>query len=476
MYALFSTDYMRIKASQIIIILVATAFFMEFLDATAITTALPQMAASFHTDSGSMSLGITAYMMALAVFIPISGWIADRFGMRSVFASAVIGFILSSILCSFSQNLAQFTGARILQGIAGAMMVPVGRLAVLRTCKKSELVSAIAYITWPGLVAPIIGPPLGGFLTTYLTWHWIFYLNIPFGLLVVFFTLKYMPNESSNEKRPLDIPGFLLSGGALAGIMYSLELCGSGKNEYALAILLLFVSLLMLKLNSSHALRSSHPLIDYSVLRIPTYSVTIFYGALSMMVIGAAPFLLPLMFQEGLGMNPFESGLLFLALMVGNLVIKPATIWITRHWGFKYVLIVNCTLLSVSTAVCALFTAETSHLIILFNLFLMGCFRSMQFSSLNTLAFADVPAPQMSSANTLFSTIQQVSAGMGIALGALVLRISTLFNQTSAGISLNNYRETLFVIGIFGFVSLIGFIKMNAGDGHAVSGFTGRGK
>lgn len=175
-------------------------------------------------------------------------------------------------------------------------------------------------------------------------------------------------------------------------------------------------------------------------------------------------------------MNPFESGLLFLALMVGNLVIKPATIWITRHWGFKYVLIVNCTLLSVSTAVCALFTAETSHLIILFNLFLMGCFRSMQFSSLNTLAFADVPAPQMSSANTLFSTIQQVSAGMGIALGALVLRISTLFNQTSAGISLNNYRETLFVIGIFGFVSLIGFIKMNAGDGHAVSGFTGRGK
>lgn len=462
---------MQIKTSRIIIILVATAFFMEFLDATAITTALPQMAASFNTDSGSMSLGITAYMMALAVFIPVSGWVADRFGMRSVFLSAVTGFIISSVLCSFSQNLTQFTVARILQGIAGAMMVPVGRLAVLRTCRKSELVNAIAYITWPGLVAPIIGPPLGGFLTTYFSWQWIFYLNIPFGLLVAFCTYKYMPNESSEEKRALDIPGFLLSGGALAGIMYSLELLGSGKHEYMLAIILLLISLFMLKLNSSHALRSNNPLIDYSVLHIQTYSVTIFYGALSMMVIGAAPFLLPLMFQEGLGMNPFESGLIFLALMTGNLVIKPATIWITYRWGFKYVLIVNCTLLSISTAVCALFTPDTSHFFIIFNLFLMGCFRSMQFSSLNTLAFADVPARQMSSANTLFSTMQQVSAGMGIALGALVLRLSGLINNETGGTTLDNYRETLFVIGIFGFLSLIGFIKMNASDGYTVSGF-----
>lgn len=465
---------MRIKPSQIIIALVATAFFMEFLDATAITTALPQMAASFNTDSGSMSLGITAYMMALAVFIPVSGWIADRFGMRSVFASAVIGFIISSVLCSFSQNLTQFTLARILQGIAGAMMVPVGRLAVLRSCKKTDLVSAIAYITWPGLVAPIIGPPLGGFLTTYFSWHWIFYLNIPLGLIVVALTFKYMTNEAGEEKKPLDIPGFVLSGGALAGFMYSLELLGGSKSNYALAIGLLLVSLFLLKLNASHALRSSHPLIDYSVLRIPTYAVTISYGALSMMVIGAAPFLLPLMFQEGLGMNPFESGLIFLALMVGNLAIKPATIWITHHWGFKYVLIVNCVLLSVSTAACALFTPDTTHFLIMINLFFMGCFRSMQFSSLNTLAFADVPAKQMSSANTLFSTMQQVSAGMGIALGALVLRLSSLFDQTNENTSLENFCVTLFIIGLLGFISLIGFIKMNAGDGYTVSGYKGK--
>lgn len=233
---------MKQHTSHIVIALVAVAFFMEYIDSTALVTALPQMAADFGVESGRMSIGITAYMISLAVFIPVSGWVADRYGTRSVFAYAVLGFIGTSVLCSLCRGLMQFAVVRFLQGVAGAMMVPVGRLAVLKNCDKGDLVNAIAWITTPGLVAPVIGPPIGGFLATYLSWHWIFFLNIPIGLLVFLLAIRYVPRQPADRQRGrLDVPDFLLSALSLSGVMYSLELLGGDAADLLLPLSLLSV-------------------------------------------------------------------------------------------------------------------------------------------------------------------------------------------------------------------------------------------
>lgn len=459
---------MKLNRSITVSLIVAIAFFMQNLDTTAVNTAIPAMAKSFGTDVIHLSAGITSYLIALAIFIPVSGWVADRFGTRKVFCTAIVLFILSSTLCGSSQTLTQFVIFRIMQGMAGAMMTPVGRLAVLKSTPKEDLVLAIAYITWPGLIAPILGPLVGGYLTTYWTWRWIFFLNIPLSILCISLAWHFIPKEEKNDqpKRRFDFVGFVMSGFALAGFMYGIELFSRTDVAYYVPVIFIIVSVSVLWFNIKYSRHISNPLIDYTIVRIPTYKVTIFTGSLSRMVIGVAPFLVPLMFQEGFGMSPFESGLLFLATMAGNLAIKPATLWIIKRFNFKSVLIINGVMISIFTLFTAFLLPNTPKILIVTVMFLSGMFRSMQFSSISTLAFAEIPQTRMTAANTLYSTVQQMSTGMGIAMGAVFLRFSHMINGETGSYRIADFRLSFIFVALLGLISLYGYTKLapDAGD------------
>jgi MFS family permease len=379
---------------------------------------------------------------------------------------------LASALCGTAQTLTQFVVFRIFQGMAGAMMTPVGRLAVLKVTPKENLVTAMAYITWPALVAPVLGPIVGGYLTTYWSWHWIFYLNIPISIVCVLLAWHYIPEEKNDNqpKKRFDMVGFLLSGLALAGFMYGVELLSRTDIPYYVSLILVLVSLGLLSFNVVYSRHISNPLIDYSIIRIPTYKVTIFTGSLSRMVIGVAPYLIPLMFQEGFGLNPFQSGMLFLATTAGNLTMKPATIWVMRHYNFRTVLIANGLLVALFTFFTALLLPTTPVYLIVLVMFLSGMFRSMQFSAITTLAFADIPQERMTTANTLYSTVQQMSTGMGIAMGAVALRFSNIINGVSEHYTVADFRLSFIFVSLLGVVSLYGFGKLTPYAGDAVRG------
>lgn len=452
-------------------LVVAIAFFMQFLDTTAVNTALPVMAESFGTDVVRLSTGVTSYMIALAIFIPASGWIADRFGTRIVFCSAIAFFIFSSILCGTSQNLMQFVTYRIMQGMAGAMMSPVGRLAVLKTAPKEDLPTVMNYITMPALVAPIVGPLIGGYLTTYWSWRWIFYLNVPISIVCILAAWHYIPKDRAEFKTPprFDFRGFVLSGLSLTGFMYGVELFSKPSVALWVPVVLIFLSLIVLRINIKDSARTSTPLIDYSIMKIKTYRITILVGSVSRMLIGVFPYLLPLMLQEGFGLSPFEAGSLFLSTMVGNLVMKSATVWIIRRYPFRRVLIVNGALSALFLFFTAWLTPNTPVWMILLVLFVTGMSRSLQFSTLTALAFADIPQPQMTSANTLYSTIQQMSIGMGVAIGAVALHFSALLHHGIVGhFTVADFRLSFIAVAVIGIVHLIGYTRLPLHAGMSV--------
>ena len=404
--------------------LIAGAFFMENLDGTIIATALPQMAHSFHSSAVALNLGITAYLLTLAVFIPISGWVADRFGARSVFAAAIATFTLSSLLCGAAHTLTEFTLTRILQGIGGAMMVPVGRLIVLRTTPKHKLAEAIAYITWPGLTALVVGPPLGGFITTYASWHWIFFLNLPIGIAALILTLLWVENVRSGEKHPFDWLTFLLAGFASAGAVYGMEKLGSEGVPWQVPGLVLALSVL----SGVAAVAAAHrnpatSLIDLESMKLKTYSLSVYGASAFRIAVSVLPFLLPLMFQIAFGLNAFQSGLYLLALFAGDLTMKAFVIQALRRFGFRRLLIVNGIITAGTMALCSLLSPATATILVIAILFLHGAARSMEFTCLTTLAYAEIPPERMSRANGFLSAVMQLSLGMGVAIGAITLRL-----------------------------------------------------
>ncbi len=415
-------------------LLVAGAFFMEFLDGTVIATALPDMAHSFGVSAVDLNIGISAYLLTLAVLIPASGWIAERFGARNVFSAALLIFTLSSLFCGLAENVTEFVAMRILQGIGGAMMVPVGRLAVLRSTPKDQLIKAIATLTWPALVAPILGPPLGGFITTYASWHWIFFINVPLGLLAIVVAWRVIPNTTTTAKQPFDVKGFIAMGAAMLCLVIGLELCSQQQVNLADALLLLAAGGIALWLAVRHLISAPFPMIRLSSLRVNSFRVTMRGGFIFRTTISAAPFMLPLMFQVGFGLNAFHSGMLVLAVFAGNLMMKPATTPLIRHFGFRKLLLVNGLLSALSLLACAFLTPSSPVMLTMLMLFWGGLCRSMQFTGISTLAFAEVPDSQMSSANTLFSTSLQLAAGLGVTLGALSIRAGE-FIATEAGLT-----------------------------------------
>jgi EmrB/QacA subfamily drug resistance transporter len=409
---------------MLIPLIVACALFMENLDSTAIATALPVIAAAFGESPVRLSLAITSYLFSLAVFIPISGWVADRLGARRVFRAAIGVFVLGSVLCGFAGSVWELVAARTLQGIGGAMMVPVGRLVLLRATAKADLVRAMAWLTVPALIGPVLGPPLGGFITTYVSWRWIFWINVPIGVLGIALVSRFIPDVREPRPPPLDLRGFLLSAIGLLGLVAGFETVGRELVPAGITLLLLAAGGLGVGLYLWHARRAAHPLIDLALLRVPTFRASVAGGSLFRVGIGAIPFLLPLLFQAGFGLSAFGSGLLTFAAAAGAMLMKATAAPILKAFGFRRVLIANALISSAFIAAYGLFQPTTPHLVILAVLLAGGFFRSLQFTSINTLGYADIERERLSRATSFASMMQQLSLTVGVATGALLLNLS----------------------------------------------------
>lgn len=452
--------------------LIAGAFFMENLDGTIIATALPQMARSFHVGAVNLNIGMTAYLLTLAVLIPMSGWVADRFGSRSVFAAAIAAFTLASLLCGASHTLTQFTLMRILQGFGGAMMVPVGRLIVLRVTPKEKLTQAIAYITWPGLTALVIGPPLGGFITTYASWHWIFFLNLPIGILAFILTMLWVDNVWAEERHPFDWLTFALGGFASTGVVYAMEKLGGEGGRSQGPALILALSLLSGGLAILAARRRpTTSFIDLESLKLKTYALSIYGASAFRIAVSVVPFLLPLMFQLTFGLNAFQSGLYLLALFAGDLSMKAFVIQALRRFGFRRILIVNGVITTVSLALCATLSPATPPLVIPAILFFHGACRSLEFTCLTTLAYTEIAPSKMSRANGFLSTIMQLSIGMGIAVGAITLRlVAHTRGHSAATPQLADFHFAILLMAVLSLGPVFNSLSLPPDAGAATSG------
>jgi len=434
---------------RVIPLIVATALFMENMDSTVIATSLPAIAADIGTSPLTLKLAITSYLLSLAVFIPASGWAADRFGARMVFALAVGVFMVGSIGCALSTSVTDFVFARILQGMGGAMMTPVGRLVLLRTIDKSALVNAMTWVTTPALIGPVIGPPLGGFITTYFSWHWIFLINIPIGLLGIFMALKFIDPIKSVDPERFDLYGLVLAGIGLAGIAFGLSVAGLNLLPWSIVAALVGVGSISMTLYVIHARRMGSPVLDFSLLRLPSMRASIIGGFMFRLGIGALPFLLPLLMQVGFGLSPFQSGLV--------------------TFGFRNMMTVNAVVSSVFLAACALFTVTTPLLLILIILVVGGFFRSLQFTAINTVAYAEVEPAQMSRATTLVSVNQQLAVSAGVAAGAFSVE-TTLWLRHQTELSATSFGPAFFVVALISAASCWFFWQMPADAGHEISG------
>lgn len=402
-------------------LVVAAALFMENMDATVIATALPAMARDLNEDPVVLKLAFTAYLLSLAVFIPVSGWLADRYGARRIFRGAILVFTLSSIWCGTVESLAELVAARSMQGLGGALMVPVGRLIILRSVPKHQFVRAMAFLTVPALVGPVLGPPLGGFIATYFHWRWIFWINVPVGLVGMLLATLYMPDYRAERAPRLDVTGFFLSGLGLGSAIFGVTTLGRSFLPGWAAPALIGLGALLLLLYWRHQKRAAHPILDLRLLDVRTFRSGVLGGSLFRIGLGATPFLLPLMFQVGFGLDPFQSGLLTFAGAAGAIAMKFTAPRILRRFGFRAVLTANAAICALTIAASGLFTPATPHWLIVLVLLVGGFFRSLQFTSLHAVSYADIQPDEMSQATALASVGQQISASMGVAIGALVL-------------------------------------------------------
>jgi EmrB/QacA subfamily drug resistance transporter len=456
--------------SMLIPLIVAVAFFMETLDATIIVTALPEMARSFDIDVARLSMGVTAYMMAVAVCVTASRWLADRIGSRTLFAGAIAVFTLASVICGMAQDFPTFIGGRVLQGVAAAMMSPVGRLLVLRTSSKKSLGRALSALIWPGLAAPVIGPPLGGFITDMSTWRWIFYVNVPVGILCISLVLAFVPNERQAAK-PFDFKGFLLMAFALGLLTYGLDLL-SLRESWALAWGggLIAVAAVLGFVIYHHLINAPHPLVNPAILKVRSFFISSMTGGvISRAAISATPFLLPLMFQLAYGMTPLQAGSLLLIYMLANLLMKTVTTPILAAIGIRNALIWSTLVSGLGIALCG-FVSPTAYLwlngvILAFA----GAGRSMQLTAITMVNFADIAPPQRQPASVLSSLTQQIGMGAGVAIGALLLTIS---QSTRGGemLALPDFRLALVLAGVLSASAACFYAGLARDVGDEISG------
>jgi EmrB/QacA subfamily drug resistance transporter len=410
--------------TKVVAMIVGSAIVMQQLDSTVITTALPQMAKSLNADPVRLSVAVTAYLLSLAIFVPVSGWAADRFGGRVVFRAAIALFTLGSILCGLSGNLIELTAARVLQGLGGAMMVPVGRLVLFRSVEKASLIAIMAYLQVPAQIGPVLGPPIGGFITTYFSWRWIFLVNVPLGLLGMLLVTLFFDNPKEETRRPLDWIGFLLTGASAFCVMYGIEAIGRGRGDLEQAIVLLPLGFGFGWLSIRHLWRTKHPLLDLSVFRLPTFQSAIYGGSLFRAGAGTLVFLLPLLLQVVFGLSAFASGTITFATAAGSMSMKITARPIIRRFGFRNVLIFNGIISALAIMMCAFFTPGMPEYLIFVLLLIAGFFQSLQFTATQAMTYAEVEQPLMSTATSIASMTQQLSRGFGISTVAVLLHLS----------------------------------------------------
>ena len=456
------------RQDRLVPLIVATALFMENLDGTVISTALPPIAADLGEDPVDLKLAFTSFYVSLAVFIPISGWSADRFGARRVFCVAMAIFTLASLGCGLARSLETLVAARALQGLGGALMMPVGRMILLRTVERSQLIGAMAYLTIPAMIAPLLGPPLGGFIATYLHWSWIFFINLPIGVLGVVLAGRLLPEFRAAITPRLDLMGFVLSASGLAMLIVGFTALSRSILPWFAAPVLCIVGTGLLALYLAHWRRRPDPILDLSLLRNETLRTSIVGGSLFRIGAGALPFLLPLLLQVGFGYTAFEAGTITFAAAGGAILMKFAAPPLLRRFGFRTTLTVNAALCAGVMVAKTLLTAMTPHLVISLLLFTGGFFRSLQFTSLNAIAYADVPADEVSRAATLYSVAQQLSLALGVAVAALALEVS---RQAGGGtLDVGDVRIALLVVAALVASSALVHLRLPRDAGEAVSG------
>jgi EmrB/QacA subfamily drug resistance transporter len=449
--------------------LVAVAFFMEQLDTTILNTAVPTIAAALHVAPLSMKAVLSSYMLAVAVFIPVSGWVADRFGTRRVFAGAIALFTLGSILCGISRDVHVLVACRIVQGCGGAMMVPVGRLTLVRTFAKSELVGAMSFVAIPSLIGPMLGPVVGGFFVAYLHWRLIFFVNVPMGLVGLYMVYRHLPDYREPVDR-LDVLGLVLFGSGIALLSYVLEVFGEHTLSPGAIIGLLVLSGALLVAYGIHASRSTHPLVHLNLFRIRTFRVAVVGSLITRLAVGGMPFLLPLMYQIGLGYSPLQSGLLIMPQSIAAIALKVAMPRILTFFGYRRVLLLNTAAIGGVIALFATLGLGAPWWLIVVYALLFGFFSSLQFTSMNTLVYADVGVAETSQASTIASTVQQMSMSFGVATASLVAAffIPDRRNATAAQL-IGGIHEAFLVLGALTVLSLAVFLELRTTDGENIS-------
>lgn len=450
--------------------IVAGCMFMENLDATVIATALPTMARAFGTDVASLSLGISAYMVAVAIFLPLSAWLSDRFGARTVMAVSITVFVVTSMACGAANDLETFVVMRVLQGASAALMSPAGRLSVLRGTPKAHLVHAVAILVWPSLIAPVLGPPLGGLITTYASWRWIFFLNLPVGLIGLLLVLRYVPTDRSDVRTPFDWTGFMLGGAALGLIIVGLEMVGTVSAHGMIGAPLLIGGLILGALTLRHLTRTAHPLVNLAPARIPSFSISsLTGGTLTRIAVSATPFLIPILFQTVFNYSAFEAGIMTLIYFAGNLGMKTMTTALLRRFGFRAILLVNGACVALTVAALAWVSLQPPIIPVALILLAGGATRSLQFTALNTLAFADIDKTHSGDANTLNSLAQQIAMTLGVAGAAFGLQASKAMRGDET-LAATDFQVAFLGVALFGALALVFYARLSHDTGREVSG------
>jgi len=458
---------------RIVPITIAAALLMENIDSGVIATSLPQIARDLGEDPVTLKLALTSYLLSLAVFIPISGWVADRFGARNVFRIAIIIFTVASIWCGYSNSLEHMVMARALQGVGGSMMIPVGRAILLRAIPREQIVNAMVYLTVPALVGPLIGPPLGGFITEYFDWRWIFWVNVPVGIIGVALATAFMPNVREDVRVPLDVLGFFLSGIGLSALIFGLTSFSGRLMSGAVAPAMAALGAVCLVAYYFHARRHPYPILKLDLLHIPTFRVSVLGGAMFRIGAGAIPFLLPLLLQLVFGFDPFASGSITFVSAVGAMSMKFVVQPILRRFGFRTILLWNSIIAALFVLVNGFFTATTPMWLLMTILLFGGFFRSLQFTSLNAVAYSDMPQADVSQASTLSSAIQQTSIAAGVAFAAFTLETVRDFRGDGVLVQ-QDFTIAFCLIAAVTAISVLVFRTMPADAGAAVSGHGGK--
>jgi EmrB/QacA subfamily drug resistance transporter len=456
-----------------IALIVGAAMFMEQLDGTVLATALPSMARELGVSAPSLSIALTSYLISLAVFIPVSGRIADRFGARTVFRSAIVIFLLGSISCANAPNVAFLVVARFFEGIGGALMMPVGRLVLMRNVEKRDLIQATSWVLIPAVVGPILGPPVGGFIVTYLhSWRWIFYINVPIGLIGIVLVSLFISNTRGEVPEKADYKGIFLSSLSLALFLFGFELV-SHDGMAILALSFLTMGALLGALYIYHARAIRDPILDISLMRIPTFGTSVIAGAITRLTQGAHPYLLPLMMQLGFGLSAVQSGLMTLATALGSITAKPVAPLLLRRFGFRDVLVVNGFFASAGYAVCGLFRPGWPMPLMFAIMVLSGFFMSIQFTGYNTIAYDEIEQDRMATATSFYTTFQQLMLSMGICAGAAALQgAMVLRGHHMPGFT--DFTAAFWTVAIVSLTATIWNARFSHEAGTEISGHTPR--